>query len=61
MPVSIPDPRIIYDSQHAPSLAAQDPQITAPRRPTSQPAAVVLVGVWQVSGTSREALRFEWM
>jgi site-specific DNA recombinase len=42
MPVSIPDPRVIHDSQHAPSLAAQDPQITQPRRPTSQPAAVVL-------------------
>ena len=42
MPVSTPDPRVIHDSQHAPSLAAQDPQITQPRRPTSQPAAVVL-------------------
>ena len=29
-------------SLHAPSLVAQDPQITQPRRATSQPASVVL-------------------
>jgi hypothetical protein len=37
-----PHLRIIHDSQHAPSLAAPDYQITQPSRTTSQPAAVVL-------------------
>jgi hypothetical protein len=35
-------PRLIHDTQHAPSLACQDPQITQPRRAQSQPAVVVL-------------------
>src|ERR1700733_10361894 len=55
MPVSIPDPRLIHDSQHAPSLAGQDSQITKPRRSTSRPAAVVLGG--DPSRETRERVR----
>ena len=40
MPVPGPHPRIIHDSQHAPSLARQDRQITQPRQ--SRHAVVVL-------------------
>jgi hypothetical protein len=42
MPDPGPHPRVIHDSQHAPSLADQDGQITQPRQTTSQPAVVVL-------------------
>jgi hypothetical protein len=35
-------PHLIHDSQHAPSLAGRERQITQPRRATSQPAVVVL-------------------
>jgi hypothetical protein len=42
MPVSSPDPRVIHDSQHAASLAIGEPQVTQPRRTTSQATVVVL-------------------
>jgi hypothetical protein len=42
MPIESRHPHVIHDSQHAPSLANRDRQITAPCR--SQHAAVVLLG-----------------
>jgi hypothetical protein len=43
MPVTGQHPRIIHDTQHAPSLARREPPITQPRRITSLLAVVVLV------------------
>jgi hypothetical protein len=40
-----PQPHLIHETQHDPSLASQDPEITQPRRSRSQTAAVVVGGV----------------
>jgi hypothetical protein len=42
MPGISPQPHLIHETQHDPSLASPDPEITQPRRTRSQTAAVVL-------------------
>jgi hypothetical protein len=42
MPGISPQPPLIHETQHDPSLTSPDPEITQPRRTRSQTAAVVL-------------------
>jgi len=45
MPGISPQPPLIHETQHDPSLTSPDPEITQPRRTRSQTAAVVLDGL----------------
>jgi hypothetical protein len=64
MPIPGPYPRAIHDSQHAPSLAVQDPQITQPGRKHHSRAVVILEdrfqGVGWGDGRGRPG-RFVWV
>jgi len=56
MPGISPQPPLIHETQHDPSLTSPDPEITQPRRTRSQTAAVVL-GAWMMSVTTISMMR----